>query len=72
MSDLRVSISRNTAFRNSSRRFDETNLPQVVYTKADGMYATMNKRAWWMMKPGKLVCVMQGPDPNLRSVCRHG
>lgn len=72
MSDLRVSISWKTAFRTADRRLKETNSPQVVYTRNDGVCATMNKRAWWMMKPGNLVCVMQRPDPNLRSVCKHG
>jgi len=70
--ELRISISRKTAFKTAGMRLEETNLPQAIYTKDSGMYATMNKRAWWMMKPGELVCVMQRPSHNLRSVRKHG
>ena len=70
MNDLRIAISWKTAFKTAERRLEETNSPQVVYTKDNGMYTTMNKRAWWMMKPGKLVCVMQRPSGNLKGVCR--
>jgi len=71
MSDLRISISRKTALKVAEGRLKETGLSQVVYIKKDDRYATMNKRAWWMMKPGKLVCIMQRPDPNLRSIRNH-
>ena len=55
----------------AEHRWRETGQPQAIYLKPNGDYATMDKKMWMMLKPGKLICVVQALEPNLERFCKR-